>query len=315
MIVFLTLLYVAVLMLAVKLRLVPLNSFWKVSPVIFMVLLFFVLFVPMQWGAPAGAIRVYNAVIEIVPNVTGEVIDVPVRPLVPLEEGDVLFTIDPTQYAARVEQLEAQIALSLANLDRAQDLMDRGVGREVDVDLYTAEVDSLRAQLNNARWELDNTTVRAPADGQVVALSLRPGQRVANLPMRSWMAFAEKEAERLAVGIPQSRLRFVQAGQAAEVVLRMFPGQTLAAKVVDIVAINPAAQLSPSGLLPQAPSMADPAFPFAVILELDDDRVDLADIPGGAAGTAAIYTDSAAATHVIRKVMMRMEAWINYVKP
>lgn len=315
MIAFLTLLYVAVLALAVKLRLVPLNTFWKVSPLIFMVVLFFVLFVPMQWGAPAGAARVYNAVIEIVPNVSGEVLEVPVQPLEPLKQGDVLFTIDPTRYATRVDQLEAQLALAIANLGRAQDLMARGVGRKVDVDLSTAEVDSLRAQLRNARWELENTTVRAPADGKVVALSLRPGQRVANLPMRGWMAFVEKSAYRLAVGIPQSRLRFVEPGQSAEVVLRLLPGQTLAATVVDVVAINPAAQLTPSGLLPQAPLLADPAFPFAVILELDDDRIALAEIPGGAVGTAAIYTDSAAITHVIRKVMMRMEAWVNYVKP
>ena len=52
-----------------------------------------------------------------------------------------------------------------------------------------------------------------------------------------------------------------------------------------------------------------------MIVELDDKAVDLASIPGGAVGTAAIYTDSVTATHVIRRVMMRMEAWMNYIKP
>ncbi len=37
------------------------------------------------------------------------------------------------------------------------------------------------------------------------------------------------------------------------------------------------------------------------------------DLPGGAVGTAAIYTDQAKFTHVIRRVMMRMQAWINYL--
>ena len=36
---------------------------------------------------------------------------------------------------------------------------------------------------------------------------------------------------------------------------------------------------------------------------------------GAAAGTAAIYTDSVEATHIIRKVMVRMEARMNYIKP
>jgi multidrug resistance efflux pump len=315
MIVFLTLIYVAALFLAVKIGIIRLSTFWKISPVLWMVLLFFVLFVPMQWGAPAGAVLMYKPVVEIVPNVNGVVTEVPVKALAPLKKGDVLFTIDPTQYQARVDQLGAQIKLSQANLERAQDLMDRGVGRQVDIDIYAAEVDSFTAQLLNARWELESTVVQAPEDGKVVALSLRPGQRVANLPLRSWVAFVEHGHRRLAVGIPQSRLRYIEPGQKAEIVLRMFPGRTLAATVESIVNINPAAQLQPSGLLPNVPSPADPALPFGVILELDDDSIDLLDIPGGAAGTAAVYTDSVAATHIIRKVMMRMEAWMNYIKP
>jgi hypothetical protein len=117
------------------------------------------------------------------------------------------------------------------------------------------------------------------------------------------------------VGIPQSRLRYIKRGQKADVVLRVFPGSTLSATVTDILDINSAAQLQPSGILPDVPTMQDPVLPFAVILELDDHSIDLTKIPGGAMGTAAIYTDSVAATHVIRKVMMRMEAWLNYIKP
>jgi hypothetical protein len=119
----------------------------------------------------------------------------------------------------------------------------------------------------------------------------------------------------MAVGIPQSRLRYVKPGQKAEIVLRIFPGRTLSATVASIVNINPSAQMQPSGLLPNAPMPADPALPYAVILELDDDSIDLLEIPGGAIGTAAVYTDSVAATHIIRKVMMRMEAWMNFIKP
>ena len=315
MIVFLTLIYVAVVILAAKIGLIRLNTFWKASPALFMVLLFFVLFVPMQWGAPSGAARIYQAVIEIVPSVNGEVVEVPAQAMRPMKKGDVIFTIDDTQYKAAVERLEAQIALSQANLARAEELMDRGVGRQVDIDLYTAEVDSAQAQLDNAHWELERTVVRAPSDGRVVALSLRPGQRVANLPLRSWVAFVEDRTQRLAIGIPQSRLRHVEPGQAAEISLRLYPGRTLQGTVVDVVDINSAAQVQPSGLFPNVPSMADPALPFAVIIELDDETIELTGIPGGAIGTAAIYTDSVAATHVIRRVMIRMESWMNYIKP
>lgn len=314
MIVFLTLIYVGALFLAVKLRLIRMNTFWKVSPVLWMVVLFFVLFVPMQWGAPSGAVNNYQTVMEIIPNVTGEVKTVDARPLELLSQGDTIFTIDSTQYESKVKQIEAQLVLSQANLQRAEELMERGVGRQVDIDIYRAESGSLTAQLQNARWELDNTVVRAPADGYVAALSLRPGQRVANLPLRSWVAFVERESN-LVVGIPQSRLRYVEPGQEVEIALRYFPGQVAKGTVNRIFDVNAAAQLVPSGLLPTAPTPADPALAYGVVIDLDDDSLELAAIPGGAVGTAAIYTDSVAATHVIRRVMLRMEAWINYIKP
>ena len=315
MIVFLTLIYIAFLALAVKAGIIKLNSFWKVSPALWMVTLLLVLFVPLQWGAPSGAVRMYQSVIEIVPSVSGEVIDVPVKPLVPVKKGDVLFSIDPTQYQSNVDHINAQIRLSSANLARAIEIMKQGVGRQVDIDIYQAELDSARAQLLNAEWELARTSVRAPENGKVVALSLRPGQRVSSLPLRSWVAFVEDSSSRLIVGILQSRLRYVQKGQKAEVALRIYPGRTLNATVIGVVNVNAAAQLQPSGLLPQVPSTSDPALPYGIVLELDDSSIDLSEIPGGAVGTAAIYTDSVAATHVIRKVMVRMESWLNYIKP
>lgn len=314
MIIFLTLIYIGALFLVVKLGLIRMNSFWKVSPVLWMVLLFFVLFVPMQWGAPSGAVNNYQAVMEIIPNVTGEVESIDARPLEPLSQGDPIFTIDPTQYESRVKQFEAQMVLSLANLERAEELMARGVGRQLDIDIYRAEKDSLVAQLQNAHWELENTVVRAPADGHVVALTLRPGQRVANLPLRSWVAFVEQRTN-LVVGIPQSRLRYVEPGQEVEIALRFFPGQVIKGTVDRIVDTNSAAQLIPSGVLPNVPTPADPALPFGVVIEVTDDSLDLASVPGGAVGTAAIYTDSVTPTHVIRRIMLRMEAWINYIKP
>ena len=314
MIVFLTLIYVGALFLAVKLGLIRMNSFWKVSPVIWMLGLFFVLFVPMQWGAPSGAVNNYQSIMEIIPNVTGEVKTVDARPMEPLNQGDTIFTVDSTQYEAKVEQLEAQLVLAQTNLQRAEELMERGVGRQLDVDIYRAESDSLNAQLQNARWELENTVVRAPSDGHVVALTLRPGQRVANLPLRSWVAFVGSESN-LVVGIPQSRLRYVEPGQEVEIALRFSPGQVVKGTVDRIVNVNASAQLIPSGVLPNVPTPADPALPFGVVIELDEDSREFAAIPGGAVGTAAIYTDSVTATHVIRRIMLRMEAWINYIKP
>ena len=53
-----------------------------------------------------------------------------------------------------------------------------------------------------------------------------------------------------------------------------------------------------------------------VVLKLTEDLENLpVRIEGGAIGTATVYTESAGFSHVIRKVMMRMEAWMNYINP
>ena len=91
MIFFLTLLYVGLLLLLVRFRIVPWNTFWKVSPAIWAAPLFVALFVPMNWGAPSGPIVVLRNPVAIVPNVAGEVIDVAVQPNTPLKSGDVPF--------------------------------------------------------------------------------------------------------------------------------------------------------------------------------------------------------------------------------
>ena len=118
MIVFLTLLYVALLAILVKIRLLRLNLFWKLSPLLWMTLLFFVLFIPMQWGAPGGVVNIYQYVTGITPNVSGEVIEVPVQPLQRVSAGDPLFMINPTPFEASVDDLEAGLRLAEINLKR-----------------------------------------------------------------------------------------------------------------------------------------------------------------------------------------------------
>jgi hypothetical protein len=55
--------------------------------------------------------------------------------------------------------------------------------------------------------------------------------------------------------------------------------------------------------------------PYGVILTLDDDTIDISELPGGAIGTADIYTERATFTHLIRHVELRMKSWLNYVTP
>lgn len=59
---------------------------------------------------PSGRITVTGRVVEVTPNVTGEVIAIPVKPNAPVKSGDVLFQIDPAPFQYKVAQLQASLA-------------------------------------------------------------------------------------------------------------------------------------------------------------------------------------------------------------
>jgi multidrug resistance efflux pump len=64
---------------------------------------------------PNGRITVVARVIEVTPNVSGEVVAVPVEPNVPVKAGTVLFQIDPTPFRYKVTQLEAALVAAEQN--------------------------------------------------------------------------------------------------------------------------------------------------------------------------------------------------------
>jgi multidrug resistance efflux pump len=59
---------------------------------------------------PAGKVTVTGKVVEVTPNVTGQIVAIPVKPNVPVKAGDVLFQIDPAPYKFKVTQLQASLA-------------------------------------------------------------------------------------------------------------------------------------------------------------------------------------------------------------
>ena len=129
------------------------------------------LFIPMGWGAPQGAAVVVRNSVAIVPDVAGEVAEVPVSANAPLKTGDVLFRIDPTPFDAQVKAINAQLKLSATRLSQMTQLFERDSGRGFDVEQRQSEVDQLKAQLESAQWNLDKTVVRAPADGYVTNMA------------------------------------------------------------------------------------------------------------------------------------------------
>ena len=304
--------YLTLLFAIVQLGIVRFNLFWKASPFIVLLLLNIGLFIPMGWGAPQGSSLVVRNSVAIVPDVAGEVTDVPVTANEPLKSGDVLFKIDPTPYDAQVRAINAQLKLSDLRLSQMTQLYERDSGRRFDVEQRQSEVDQLRAQLEGAQWNLDKTIVRAPADGYVTNLALRKGARVANLPLSPVMAFIDTSNTIIGVEIAQINARYIEPGQEVELTFKFAPGQVYSGKVESVLqAIAPGqTQTSGTAVMPKEVQSA----PFAVRVKLDDE--DFARrLPAGSTGTAAIFTEHVKISHIIRRVLLRQIAILNYINP
>jgi RND family efflux transporter MFP subunit len=291
---------------------VPFNLFWKVSPAIVLFLLMFGLFIPMGWGAPQGPALVVRHSVAIVPDVAGEVTEVPVEPNQQLRAGDVLFRIDPLPFEAQVRALAAQLKLQETRLAQMTQLQTTGSGRAFDVEQRQAEVDQLSAQLDGAKWNLEKTVVRAPADGYVTNVGLRKGARVANLPLTPAMAFIDTSDTIIGVEIPQIDVRYIEPGQDVEITFKFMPGRVYTGKVESVLQAIATGQTQASGaaVTPKAVQSA----PFVVRVRLEDEEF-ASQLPAGATGTAAIFTDHIKPAHVIRKVLLRQIAILNYINP
>lgn len=304
--------YLVLLFLLVKLGIVRFNLFWKVSPALVLLLLLVGLFIPMNWGAPQGAALVVRNSVAIVPSVAGEVIDVPVEANRPIKEGDVLFRIDPVPFEATLKALRAQLAFAELRREQMSQLQSRGTGRTFDVEQREAEVGQLRAQLDVAQWNLDKTTVRAPADGYVTNVALRKGARVASLPLAPVMAFIDTSKTIIGVSIDQIAVRYVAPEQPVELTFKARPGVIVTGRVESVLQAiaTGQAQTSGSAVAPRAAV----ATPFVVRVKLDDAAFADA-LPAGAVGEAAIFTEQVKPAHLIRRVILRQIAILNYVNP
>ena len=102
-----------------KFKWLPWNIATQVTVAIIPIIGLTVMILLLNVVAPSSAdVRVLKYVINVVPQVRGRVIEVPVEPNRLVKKGDVLFKIDPTPYELTVRSLEAQLANTKASAQR-----------------------------------------------------------------------------------------------------------------------------------------------------------------------------------------------------
>ncbi len=412
-----------------KFKLVPVNAYTIFTAILGGIVILATLYILLSVFHPVSHDgRMYAAVVQIVPNVRGTVVEVPIEANKPIKKGDVLFRIEQQPFQTEVDRLQALLAskntnvaqlseqlaaahgateearanllvaesqfdrqaretaeqtvaaekqvqkrLDLANrslqrsnelvktkaisqeeydqdrtkvLNLQEELSQAGNARRIaeerlktgsasleavrqdiarleaaeraleleiksESDGVNPEVREVMAQLDKARWELEETTVRAPGDGYVPQLTLRPGQRATPVPLKPLMVFVETGKPVLLASYKQKTLAGIEPGLEAEAVFKAYPGRSFPVKVRSVMTAIPEGEILASGELLAATSASDKGY-VPVVFEYDED-VEALNLPAGAQASIAIYTHKVHALSIVRKIILRMKSWENYL--
>jgi multidrug resistance efflux pump len=220
---------------------------------------------------------------------------------------------DYEQAQTDVANLEGELASVTANEAQIHQKLAAKTpeGEQDEVANAKAQLAKVESQLADARWKLDQSVYRAPANGTVISLALRPGAMAVQFPAMPVMTFVEDEQWILAI-YHQNELRKVKPGQEAEIALKMYPGRIIKCKVDSIMWATAQGQLPIGGASVSAGIAPIPPDSLAVRLLLDEKDKDLF-LASGAHGMGAIYTDSGTPIHILRKVIVRVGAILDWL--
>jgi len=217
---------------------------------------------------------------------------------------------DVVKWQSRVDIAESSHLEAQAELERAN------LNYHSQIDGVNTAVASSEAQLKQARYYLDNTTLVAPEDGRIVNLQVRPGMVSGIYRIGGIAALIADAGRYLLATYFQENLKYVRPGQPVEVAFDLYPGQIFRGRVDTIWMANGSGQYLPSDEIPKFHPVGPdvPQGQYAVKILLDDSNP--LKFPIGAQASAAIYTNGeTGAWAALRKISIRAHSWFNWLYP
>ncbi|OXX71242.1 HlyD family secretion protein [Vibrio sp. V03_P4A6T147] len=200
---------------------------------------------------------------------------------------------------------EAAVEVAQARLNQANISLNSEINGE------NTTVARLLADFRQAQFNLEQTIVRAPTDGYVTQLALRPGAMSVPLPLAPMMTFVHTEDKIYTAAFRQNSLQRLKPGFEAEFLFRALPGKVFKGEVVEILPVIGESQIQARGTLLGTEALRTNGR-VLVTLKITDDLSDY-HLPLGTAFEAAIYSDSFSHVSIMRKVLIRMKSWQNYL--
>ena len=214
------------------------------------------------------------------------------------------------------QQWTAQVAAYEANIKEAEAEVTRtNLEYTSNINGVNTTVAAVQAQLDQARYYLDNTLMVAPEDGYVINLQVRPGMVAGDVRFGAIASFICDADRYLLANFFQENLKYVKPGQLVEAAVDLYPGQIFRGTVLAIWRGSGDGQLLPSGTLPDFKAVPKdmPQGQFAVAIRLDAPDQSL--FPIGTQAHATIYTNPSSGFAVLRRISIRAYSWFNWLYP
>lgn len=182
--------------------------------------------------------------VSIAPQVSGRIVELKIEDNQLVKAGDTLFRIDDTPYRIAVadalaqqakahsDVLNARAAVAKAqheayrrrnlpkNVISAEDLDTANIAlqsAQASEEAAQASLEAAGAAVNHARWELEQTIVKAPVDGWITNMSTRAGDYAATgSPL---FALVDSHSFHVIGYFEETKLRHIKAGDRARIVL------------------------------------------------------------------------------------------------
>ncbi|EKO3411418.1 HlyD family secretion protein [Vibrio fluvialis] len=211
--------------------------------------------------------------------------------------------VDTTRQAYKSAQAALEVAQALEN--------EAKLAFESQIDGENTTVARIRAELTQAQFNLDETVVRAPTDGYVTQLALRPGMMAVPLPLAPVMTFVHTEEKYYVGAFRQNSLQRLHPGFEAEFLFRALPGRVFKGEVVEVIPAIAEGQIQARGSLLGTQALNTQGR-VLVKLRITDNMGEF-NLPLGTNAEVAVYSDTFEHVSIMRKVLIRMKSWQNYL--
>jgi multidrug resistance efflux pump len=131
------------------------------------------------------------------------------------------------------------------------------------------------------------------------------------LPLRPLMTFVHQQDRMYVAAFRQNSLLRLKAGDEAELIFPAIPGKVFQAEVVGVLPTIGEHEVQPNGIL-YTQKFIDNSARTMVQLKIKED-ISSYHLPFGTTAEAAVYTEHAHHLAMMRKILLRMNSWKNYL--